>query len=69
MEYMYFFKTEVAGLSQFQYGILNITGSIFMAVFAIFYSIWLKHYETRTLLTIGLFVQVLGCLFDIAFTR
>ena len=56
MEYMYYFKTEVAGLTQFQFGILSIAGSIFMAIFAIFYSIWLKHFETRTLLTIGLFV-------------
>ena len=68
-EYMYYFKLEVADLTQFQYAMLTIVGTIFLTIGVMVYSIWLKHYETRTLLTITLMVQVVGSLFNIAFTR
>ena len=68
-EYLYFFKLEVSDITKFQYASLKIVGSVFLSIVVILYSIWMKHYETRTLLRLCLFVEVLGSLSDFAFTR
>jgi len=55
-EWLYYFKLDVAHLTQFQYSMLSLMGAILLSVGVAVYSIWLKEVETRTLLTIALCV-------------
>ena len=67
-EFLYYFKLEVLGLTQFQYALLALVGSISMFVGIMVYSIWLKEAETRTLILISIFFMILGSLFSVALT-
>ena len=55
-DYLYYFKLEVIKLTQFQYALLALVGSIFTTIGIIIYSVCLKKKETRTLVRISIIV-------------
>lgn len=65
--FMYFFKTEVAGFSQFQYTMLTLTGGFAMIVGIQIYKMFFKLTEVRKLFTFALLLLCFSSFLDICF--
>ena len=67
-QFLYYWKLDVADLTQFQFAMLSLIGNVFFLIGILIYSIWMKHMETRTLLLLSLVLDLISNLFNIALT-
>ena len=67
-DYLYYFKLDVIQLTQFQYALLALVGSVLTTAGIMIYSIFLRKKETRTLVVISILVMAVACVFDLALT-
>ena len=66
-EFMYYFKLDIVGFSQFQYATLSLLGAIFMFIGSVIYARYLKMLESRFLIGLASFVHIIGSFSSLAF--
>jgi len=67
IEFMYFFKLDVVGFSQFTYSMLLLLGAVALTLGIVAYSLWLKGAEMQTLMLAGLLMSLVSTLCDLIF--
>ena len=66
-DFLYYYKLEVVGISQFTYGMIHVIGSVWAVLAVLVYQMHLSKYETRTLIIITIFVDILASFMDLCF--
>mmetsp|Transcript_14061 Transcript_14061/g.9898 ORF Transcript_14061/g.9898 Transcript_14061/m.9898 type:complete len:113 (+) Transcript_14061:816-1154(+) len=64
-DYMYYYQTEEADISQFQYSMISVASYIAMFVGIVIYKSFLSSYESRTMLCISCVIGMVGSFFSL----
>lgn len=66
-EYMYFFQMNVVNFSKYQYALLNVLSFASIFIGTLLYNNYLKDKEFRTMLSLAIWVGLVGSMASLAF--
>ena len=66
-DFLYYFKTEELGISQFTYQMLTVCGGVFLTLSIILYQLVLSKYESRTLIFATICLDIFIAFTDLGF--